>query len=274
MRLQVLSVLLPLALIGSLASANSVKTDPSTAEIEKIIRAFAENEAAFAKARENYTYRQTVRLQEFDEAGAPHGRFERIEDIIFDRDGKRTERVVRAPMPSLRLIHMSAEDEQDLRNVMPFVLTTKEIDNYYVRYLGRQMADEIGCYVFAVKPKSMVPGQRYFQGQIWVDDRDLMIVKTYGRSAGILKKSDNPQQFAKFETYREQVDGKYWFPTFTTANSTLHFTGQDVGVKMTVKYEDYKQFKSDVKITFGEEAKPEELKQDAPAPATPKPPQK
>jgi hypothetical protein len=274
MRLQVLSVLLPLALIVNPAPANTVKTDPSTAEIEKIIRTFAENEAAFAKARENYTYRQTVRLQEFDEAGAPHGRFERIEDIIFDRDGKRTERVVRAPMPSLRLIHMSAEDEQDLRNVMPFVLTTKEIDNYHVRYLGRQMADEIGCYVFAVKPKSMVPGQRYFQGQIWVDDRDLMIVKTYGRSAGILKKSDNPQQFAKFETYREQIDGKYWFPTYTSANSTLHFTGQDVGVKMTVKYEDYKQFKSDVKITFGEEVKPEELKQDAPAPTTPKPPEK
>jgi hypothetical protein len=157
---------------------------------------------------------------------------------------------------------MSAEDEQDLRNVMPFVLTSKEIDNYHVRYLGRQMADEISCYVFAVKPKSMEPGHRYFQGQIWVDDRDLMIVKTYGRSAGILKKSDNPQQFAKFETYREQIDGKYWFPTYTTANSILHFRDNDVRVRMTVKYEDYKQFKSDVKITFGEEAKPEELKPD------------
>jgi hypothetical protein len=271
MRVKVLSALLPLALIGGSAMANTVKTDPSPAEIEKIIRTFAENEAAFAKARENYTYRQTVRLQEFDDAGTPHGKFERVEDIIFDRDQKRTERVVRAPMPTLRLIHMSAEDEQDLRNVMPFVLTSKEIDNYHVRYLGRQMADEISCYVFAVKPKSMVPGSRYFQGQIWVDDRDLMIVKTYGRSAGILKKSDNPQQFAKFETYREQIDGKYWFPTYTTANSTLHFTGQDVGVKMTVKYEDYKQFKSDVKITFGEEVKPEDLKQDAPAPTAPKP---
>jgi hypothetical protein len=267
MRLQVLSVLLPFALISGPAVANTAKTDPSAAEIEKIIRTFAENEAAFAKARENYTYRQTVRLQEYDDAGTPHGKFERVEDIIFNHDGKRTERVVRAPMPNLRLIQMSAEDEQDLRNVMPFVLTSKEIDSYYVRYLGRQMADEIGCYVFAVKPKTMEPGHRYFQGQIWVDDRDLMIVKTYGRSAGILKKSDNPQQFAKFETYREQIDGKYWFPTYTTANSTLHFTNQEVGVKMTVKYEDYKQFKSDVKITFGEEAKPEEIKPE------PKPPQ-
>ena len=275
MRLRVLSALLPVLLAGTSALANTVKTDPSSAEIEKIIRTFAENEAAFARARENYTYRQTVRLQEYDDAGTPHGRFERVEDIIFDRDAKRTERVVRAPMPNLRLIQMTAEDEQDLRNVMPFVLTSKEIDNYFVRYLGRQLVDEIACYVFAVKPKSMVPGQRYFQGQIWVDDRDLMIVKTYGRSAGILRKSDNPQQFAKFETYREQIDGKYWVPTYTTANSTLHFAGGDVGLKMTVKYEDYKQFKSDVKITFGEEAKPEDLKPDPPAPVAPAPkPQK
>jgi hypothetical protein len=155
MRLQVLSVLLPFAPISGPAVANTAKTDPSAAEIEKIIRTFAENEAAFAKARENYTYRQTVRLQEYDDAGTPHGKFERVEDIIFNHDGKRTERVVRAPMPNLRLIQMSAEDEQDLRNVMPFVLTSKEIDSYYVRYLGRQMADEIGCYVFAVKPKTM-----------------------------------------------------------------------------------------------------------------------
>jgi hypothetical protein len=268
MTLRALSALFSISLAATSALATSVKTDPSAAEIEKIIKTFAENESAFATARENYTYRQTVRLQEYDSSDIPHGKFERVEDIIFSAEGKRTERVVRAPMPSLRLIHMSAEDEQDLRNVMPFVLTSKDIDNYDVRYLGRQMADEIGCYVFAVKPKSMEPGNRYFQGQIWVDDRDLMIVKTYGRSAGILKKSDNPQQFAKFETYREQIDGKYWFPTYTTANSTLHFADNDVRVKMTVKYEDYKQFKSDVKITFGEEVKPGDLKTEPSKPET------
>jgi hypothetical protein len=263
---RVLSALFSISLAAAPALATTAKTDPSPAEVEKIIKTFAANEAAFATARENYTYRQTVRLQEYDSSDIPHGKFERVEDIIFSPEGKRTEKVVRAPMPSLRLIHMSAEDEQDLRNVMPFVLTSKDIDNYDVRYLGRQMADEIACYVFAVKPRIMQPGNRYFQGQIWVDDRDLMIVKTYGRSAGILKKSDNPQQFAKFETYREQIDGKYWFPTYTTANSTLHFADNDVRVKMTVKYEDYKQFKSDVKITFGEEVKPEELKTEPPKP--------
>jgi hypothetical protein len=240
-----------LVLTGGFA-AGAPKADPSPSEIEKIITNFSENEAAFAKARENYTYRQTAKMQEFDEGGAPGGRFEITSDIIFTPEGKRTERVVRAPAPSLHLIMVSPEDEQDLRNVLPFVLTSKDIANYYVRYLGRQNADEIPCYVFAVKPKSMEPGKRYFTGEIWVDDRDLMIVKTYGRSTGILKKGTD-QQFPKFETYREQVDGKYWFPTYTIANSTLHFKDSSPRIRLSVKYEDYKQFKSETKITFGDQ---------------------
>ena len=250
------------------ARATTVKSDPSPEEIQKIIQTFAANEAAFAKARENYTYRQTARIFEYDAAGTPGGKFERVDEIIFTPEGKRTERATFAPVPTLRMIHMSAEDEEDLRHVMPFVLTTAEIDKYHVRYLGRQMADEIPTFVFAVKPKkeSMEPGKRYFDGQIWVDDRDLMIVKTYGRSTGVLKKGTE-QRFPKFETYREPIDGKYWFPTYTIADSTLYFPGQTVRIKQTVKYEDYKQFGSDVTITFGEEVT------DPPAPAQPKPQQ-
>lgn len=239
-------------LTASAVFADTSKPDPSPAEIEQIIRKFAENESAFARARENYTYRQTAKIQEIDEGGFPGGRYEVVEDIIFNPQGKRTQRVVRAPSPTLQRITLTPEDQKDLQDVMPFVLTTNELDNYHIRYLGRQMADEIPAFVFAVKPKKMVPGQRYFAGQIWVDDRDLMIVKTYGRSTGILKKNfDN--QFPKFETYREQIDGKYWFPTYTVANSILRFESGDQRIKLSVKYEDYKQFKSDVKITFGGE---------------------
>lgn len=259
-------VVLPLALVvfAGFAPAAPKLADPSPQEVDKIIRSFSENEAAFARARENYTYRQTAKLQEFDESGAPHGKFELVSDILFTPEGRRTERIVRAPAPSLELISMSPEDEQDMRNIMPFVLTSKDIDKYNVRYLGRQNADEIPCYVFAVKPKAMEPGNRYFTGEIWVDDRDLMIVKTYGRATGILKKGTD-QQFPKFETYRAQIDGKYWFPTFTLANSTLHFKDQQVKVRQSIKYEDYKQFKSDVKITYGSEEKTSPPANDTPA---------
>jgi len=37
----------------------------------------------------------------------------------------------------------------------------------------------------------------------------------------------------------------------------LHFPGQDQRITMTVKYQDYKQFKSQTNITFGDEAKPD-----------------
>ncbi len=217
--------------------------------IQEIITKFAAREAEFARARENYTYRQTARLQELEPDGSPIGRWEMVSDIIFSAEGKRTERVVRAPVATLKRIQITPEDEQDLRNVQPFVLTSADIDKYFVRYLGKQMADEIPCYVFAVKPKKLEKGQRYFQGEIWVDDRDLQIVKSYGRGVGIVR-SDN--QFPKFETYREQIDGKYWFPTYTRADDVLNFESGPQRIRMTVRYEDYKQFKSDTTIQYGE----------------------
>jgi hypothetical protein len=221
---------------------------------DEIIPKFAAKEAEFQRARENYTYRQTARVLEMDENGNPRGKWEMISDIIFSPEGKRTERVVRAPVPTLRNLLLTPEDMQDLRDVQPFVLTTKDIDRYHVRYLGKEKADEIPCYVFAVKPKKLEPGQRYFEGQIWVDDRDLQIVKTYGKGVGMLKKgSDN--QFPKFETYREQIDNKYWFPAYTRADDTLHFQTGPQRIRMTVKYEDYKQFKSDINIKYGDEVK-------------------
>ncbi len=262
-------VLSALLMAVPLISATTAKSDPPADQIEKIIKTFAANEAAFATAREAYTYHQSAKIQEFDDSGIPGGKWELISDIIFEKNGRRSEKIARAPMTTLQRISLSPEDEQDLRNVLPFVLTANEIDNYNVRYLGRQNADEIPCYVFAVKPKKMEPGKRYFQGEIWVDDRDLMIVKSYGRSAGIIKKGTD-QAFAKFETYREQIDGKYWFPVYTIANSTLHFKDSgDVRVKLTVKYEDYKRFKADTTITFGGEVTTPEQQSKPPAAPAP-----
>lgn len=256
------------ALVGFAGTALPAVNEPSQADIDQIIAKFAAKESEFAKARANYTYRQTSKIQEFDESGNPGGKFEEVTDIQFP-DGKRTERVVRAPATTLRLISMSPEDQEDLRNVQPFVLTSADIDKYAVRYLGRQKADEIPCYVFAVKPKRMEPGKRYFEGQIWVDDQDLQIVKSYGRATGLLKKGSD-QAFPKFETYREQVDGKFWFPTYTVANDTLNFKdGQNVKIKMTVKYEDYKQFKSSTTITFGDPVNEAPTTPSTPAPKKP-----
>ncbi|MBM3813559.1 MAG: outer membrane lipoprotein-sorting protein [Acidimicrobiia bacterium] len=240
-----------IAILAALSAVAATNKDLTQEQVDEIIRKFAAKEAEFAVARENYTYRQTAKVHELDESGSVRGRYEIVSDIIFSNDGKRTERIVHAPVTTLKNIGLTPEDEQDLRSVQPFVLTTKDVDKYHVRYLGHEVLDEIPCYSFAVKPKKMEPGQRYFQGIVWVDDRDLQIVKSYGRGVGIIKKGyDN--QFPKFETYREQIDGKYWFPTYTIANDTLHFENLSQRIRLTVRYEDYKQFKSDIRITFGD----------------------
>ena len=238
---------LGLALAVSLP-ARAGKDQPTDAEINDIIHKFAAKETEFSKARENYTYRQSVKFLELDPGGNTVGKWEVVSDIVFSPEGKRTERVVRAPVVTLKNILLEPEDEQDLRNVQPFVLTTDDLDKYEINYLGHEKIDEITCYVFAVKPKKLVKGERYFEGQVWVDDRDLQIVKTYGRGVGVRRSKNS--RYPKFETYREQIDGKYWFPTYTVSNDTLNFESGPIPIKMTVKYENYKQFKADSTITY------------------------
>lgn len=235
----------------SLLSAAPAKADPNEQELQRIIQTFAANESAFMQAREAYTYRQTVRVETFDGGGTPDGKYELVSDIIFSNEGKRTERIVRAPVSTITLVQFTPEDEQDIRSVQPFVLNAKELPKYHVRYLGREKLDELTTLAFAVKPKEMVVGERYFAGIVWVDEEDMQVVKTYGRATGKLKKGSN-QRFPKFETFREQIDGKYWFPTLTRADDTLYFEDSVVKMKMRVRYDDYKRFKGDVTITFGD----------------------
>ena len=242
-----------LVLLGAAALFAADSPEPSQAQIDEIIQKFAAKEAEFAKARESYTYHQTARIQELGPSGNVEGRWETVSDIVFDKGLKRTEKVVRAPVSTLSKILLTPEDLEDLKSVQPFVLTTAELPKYLIRYLGKETLDEIPCYTFAVKPKKVDPGQRYFEGIVWVDDRDLQIVKSYGRGTGVFKKGN---AYPKFETYREQVDGKYWFPTYTIANATLHFPEFDQRIKQTVRYEDYKQFGATTTITFGDEVEP------------------
>lgn len=217
----------------------------SQARIDEIIKAFAENEAGFAKAREKYTYHQTARIQELDRSGNVTGRWETVSDIVFDRNLQRTERVVRAPVSTLHNIQLTPEDLKDLKDIQPFVLTTDTVSKYYVRYLGKEKLDDLDCYAFAVKPKAMEKGERYFAGIVWVDDQDLQVVRTYGRGVGVQSKN---QAFPKFETTRQQIDGKYWFPVYTIAEDTLYFENYSQRIRQVVKYEDYKQFSAESRI--------------------------
>jgi hypothetical protein len=244
------------------AAVTPAKTTPAEANVnpDEIIQKFAAKEKQFSEALQNYVYRQTSKILELDEAGESVGKYEMTADMTFGADGKRVEKVVRAPVPTLKDLIITDEDLDDLKNTQPFVLTSDQIPMYDIRYLGKQNADEISCFVFAVKPKKLTPGKRFFEGQIWVDDRDYQIVKTYGKAVGYQKKSED-QQFPKFETLREQIDGKYWFPTYTHADDTLHFKDHDQKIRMLVTYKDYKKFEGKSTIQFGDvvdDGKPKE----------------
>jgi hypothetical protein len=236
----------------SLLAAVDTKPVPTPDQIQNIIKQFTQKETEFAIARERYTYRQTSKMQETD---PPGGTYEMVEEVSFDDRNKRTSHVLHAPVGGFEHIMMTHEDEQDLRNVMPFVMTNETADEYIVNYVGRDQVDEISCYVFSVKPKELTKDRkRYFDGQIWVDDQDLQIVKTYGRGIGYLRKGED-QQFPKFETYRQQIDGKFWFPVYTYADDTLNFKdGPSQRIKVVVKYDQYKkfQFKTETTIKYGE----------------------
>jgi hypothetical protein len=217
---------------------------------EDVIQRFAAKEKEFKAARDQYTYRQDAKVQTVD-GDTVDGEYHEVFDVLFDSQGRRLENVVFAPQSSLVRIIMTPEDLDDIRHRLPFVLTSDEIPEYQILYVGQQQEDELHCYVFDIAPKEIVGKKRYFQGRIWVDDQDFQIVKTYGKTVpDIRKKKDRENLFPKFTTWREQIDGKYWFPTFTKADDTLHFSGGDVRIRYIVKYSGYKRFGSDVKITY------------------------
>jgi hypothetical protein len=220
--------------------------------IDDIIRQFAEKEKEFRAARANYVYRQDIRVQTLNANDRVTGEWHQVWEVTFDSSGRRVEKVVSAPASTLQDIQLTAEDLQDFREIQPFVLTSDDIGKYDVKYLGKEKIDEIDCYVFDVGPKKMEKGQRYFQGQIWVDDKDLQIVKTYGKPVPDIRTKNNENLFPRFETYREQIDGKYWFPTYTRAVDTLQFSGRAQRMREIIKYDKYKKFEADVKLTFGD----------------------
>jgi hypothetical protein len=145
---------------------------------------------------------------------------------------------------------MTSADYDDIENRLPFVLTSDEIGQYDILYIGQQQEDELHCYVFDVAPKQIEKKQRYFQGRIWVDNRDFQIVKTYGKTVPETHSRNGENLFPKFTTWREQIDGKYWFPTYTRADDVLHFQSQDVKIREIVSYTDYQKFGSKIKIIY------------------------
>ena len=228
-------------------------SQPQGITVEEIIQKFAAKEKQFKIARDQYTYRQDVLVETLD-GDTVNGDYHEVEDVLFDDKGNRIEHVVFAPESTLVGITMTREDFDDIRHRMPFVLTSDEIPEYQILYVGKQREDELGTYVFDIAPKQIEKNKRYFQGRIWVDDHDFQIVKSYGKNVpdiGVGKKhGEGENLFPKFTTWRTLIDNQYWFPAYTKVDDVLHFSTGDVHVVQKVKYTNYKRFGAKSRITY------------------------
>jgi hypothetical protein len=246
-------------------------TPPKGVTPEEIITHFAAQEKLFKEARDHYTYRQDIKVQTRD-GDTVTGEYHEVFDVLYDDKGHRIENVVFAPASTLDQGGLSLDegDVQDFRNRLPFVLTTEEVPEYNILYVGQQEEDQLHCYVFDIAPKQIVGKKRYFQGRIWVDDHDFQIVKTYGQAVPEIKDSKKNGKtehlYPKFTTWRQQVDNKYWFPTYTRADDELHFNTGDIHIREIVKYEDYKRFGSSVRILYNGQEVPKADQKDQNAP--------
>ncbi len=215
---------------------------------DEIIRQFTAKETQFYEAWKEYTYHQVSDIRVVDVNGMPKKeRMVIISDIVFRDNGAREVQVTRRA-GDIQSVTWTMHDEEVINNLQPFALTDKELPLYDLSYQGKEKVDELTCYVFSVKPKSMKGDRLYFQGKIYVDDQDLQIVRTVGKPVPQKKN----EQYPDFETIRQMVDDKYWFPVWTHADSQLRFPQYTAHVEETITYENYKHFGSKATIKFGD----------------------
>jgi len=231
--------------VTRVGTASEPAAPPSLPEPE-IVKHFSQKEDEYALSRTGYTYRKTIRIQEFGPDGKPSGEFELVTQPSRDVDGKLFEKVVERPRSTLQHLYLRSEDLEGLQRIPAFPLTSSQLAKYELKYLGKEQVDEIDCYIFQAKPRMVERVKAYFDGIVWVDAKYLEVVKTYGKwvtdQGDMHTMADLP--FSLFETYRENVDGKYWFPNYARSDGTLNLKGLEIPVRLVVKWTDFKPLPS------------------------------
>jgi len=217
------------------------------AEVDRIIQAFTAKEAEFRRALNSYAFKRDALMQKIGMGGQVTGEYHRVSTFTFDDQGNRYEKISFFPMSTMPEI--TTEDIEDLGGVDPFALEPSKVSRYNIRYAGKEKIDELSLYIFDVSPKVMPDPkkkERLFSGRVWVDDQDLQIVKTKGK--GVPETKNN--KFPTVETYREHIDGRYWFPTYSYADEELIFdNGGSIHIRMQVRYMDFTQTRATLKVT-------------------------
>jgi hypothetical protein len=213
---------------------------PKGVSIPDVIKSFAAKEKEFKQAIEGYMYTRDVIVRASCQDRQPEV-YESVFDVTFDAKGNRTEKV-KAIRSALECIAITKEDLESVRDQSLFALTSDDIQDYQISFAGQQQEGDLHCYVFDVSPLAMQAGKQYFAGRIWVQDRDFQIVKTHGTIASKREKKGKGQEnlFPAFSTWREEIEGRYWFPAYILASDVLHFSAAKVQIEEVVKFTNYK----------------------------------
>jgi len=227
---------------------------------EGFLRKIAEQETKNAIARDDYTYRQSVAVQEFNVQGQVTGEYTEIRDITFTEAMARFEQVVQPGKSTLTRIRLTQEDFNDIRNIEPFLLTTDKVALYRGRYQGEETIDGTLCFVEHLEPKQILAGQRFFQGVVWIRESDLSVMRSEGQAVPQIETTKEQNLTPHFTTVRKEIDGKWLFPVETFSDDTLYFRDWPQRIRTVIKYFNYKHFAAQSTVTFGDAA-----------PVTPKP---
>ena len=231
--------------VTRIGNESEPEAPPSLPEAE-IVKHFSRKEDEYILSRTHYTCRKTIRIQEFGADGQPAGEFVLVTQPGRDVDGKPFEKVVEKPRSTLQHLFLRSEDLEGLQRIPAFPLTSSQLAKYDLKYLGKEQVDEIDCYIFQAKPRVVERIKAYFDGIVWVDAKYLEVVKTYGKwvtdQGDVHTIADLP--FSLFETYRENVDGKYWFPSYSRSDDTLNLKGLEIPVRIVIRWTDFKPVRS------------------------------
>jgi hypothetical protein len=214
------------------------KTQPLATTAAEIIQKFSTNEARFQQALVNYTFTQDVTLQTLNGKHID-GEYRMVTEVSYDSRGRRLERVNFAPRSTLTRLTFTTRDLEDIRSLPNFFFTADNLSKYEVHYVGQQHVDELDTYAFDIKPLQLHGKDRYFQGRLWVDTRDEVIVKTCGKRVPDLPDGREENKSPKFVTYRELIDGQYWFTTYARADDLLPFVRGAVRMHEVIKFTNY-----------------------------------
>ena len=209
----------------------------------QIIAAFTKKEDLYRAQRPLFSYRRTIRIQEFGPDGRPSGEFNATYEAVRAGNGQLYEKALAAPESSLQYMQFEPEETHFFTSIPAYPLTTDQLSRYDVQYLGTEKVDEIDCYIFQVRPKTLDRQRPLFDGVIWVDQKYLEVVKTYGKwvtDLGPMHPANLP--FSIFETYRENVEGKYWFPNYSRSEDVYKLKDREINVRVTIKWTDFKPF--------------------------------